>query len=285
MSGPRPSARRASRVGAAAPGSGAAARPDGPANAQPFAHAGAARPCLVLLPGTLCDAALFRAQVRDLRGRATVRCVDLHGLGAHAGQAGDWTDALLRELPPRFSLVGFSLGGLLALEILRRAPERVERLALVASNAEAATRRARRRGQAQQLAWRQGGGLAVVRRLLPLYLPVPRRRARHAPVIQRMARETPTAAALAQFDWAARRPDGHAVLAAHPAPLLVVSGADDRLCPRALQQRVVATRADAHWVELRRCGHFIPLEQPRQLSRLLAQWLAAPARGEPGDPA
>jgi pimeloyl-ACP methyl ester carboxylesterase len=239
----------------------------------------------VLIPGTLCDTALFGAQVRALRHQARVSCANLHCLGEGGRDVAEWAEALLRELPARFSLAGFSLGGLLALEILRRAPERVERLALIASNAEPATRRALRRGRAQRLSWRQGGGLAVVRRLLPSYLPVPRRRARHAPVIQHMARRTPTAAALAQFDWAARRPDGHAVLAAHPAPLLVVSGADDRLCPRPQQQRLVATRADAHWVELRRCGHFIPLECPRQLSRLLAQWLAAPPRGVSGDPA
>ena len=255
------------------------------------------RPWLVLIPGTLCDAALFQAQTRALRMHARVWCADLHGLGGSGrsggsggwgegnGAVGAWADALLRALPPRFSLGGFSLGGLLALELVRRAPERVERLALIASNAEAAGRKARHRGQAQRVGWQQGGAVALLRRLAPLYLPVPRRRAQHAPLIERMAGRTPTSAALAQFDWAARRPGGHTVLAAHPAPLLVVSGADDRLCPRAQQQRLHASRPDARWVELRRCGHFIPLERPWQLSRLLAQWLAAPARGEPGDPA
>lgn len=243
----------------------------------------AQRPCLVLIPGTLCDARLFAAQARALRAQARVWCADLQPLGD--GGVDAWAAALLRVLPPRFCLAGFSLGGLLALELLRRAPERIERLALIASNAEAAGPRARRRGQAQRRAWRQGGATAVLRGALPLYLPVARRRALHAAVIGAMAARTPTAAALAQFDWAACRPAGHAVLAAHTAPLLVVSAADDALCPRAQQQRLTAARADARWVELRRCGHFIPLERPRQLSRLLAQWLAAPARGVPGDPA
>jgi pimeloyl-ACP methyl ester carboxylesterase len=250
--------------------------------------ADACRPWLVLIPGTLCDAALFQAQTRALRMHARVWCADLHGLGGLGERSDDvrvWAEALLRVLPPRFSLAGFSLGGLLALELLRRAPERVERLALIASNAEAAGRKARHRGQAQRVGWQQGGAAALVRRLVPLYLPVSRRRAQHAPLIERMAGRTPTSAALAQFDWAARRPGGHTVLGAHPAPLLVVSAADDRLCPRAQQQRLHASRPDARWVELRRCGHFIPLERPRQLSRLLAQWLAAPPRGEPGDPA
>lgn len=144
-----------------------------------------ALPWLVLIPGTLCDRRLFAAQARALHGQARIWCVELDGLEADVGA---WAEQLLRRLPPRFSVAGFSLGGLLALELLRRAPTRVERLALVASNAEAGSRRAQ-------------------------------------------------------------------------------------------QQRLRATRPDARWIELRRCGHFIPLERPRQLSRLLAQWLAAPPRG------
>lgn len=247
-----------------------------PAREPARAEEACALPWLVLIPGTLCDRRLFAAQARALRGRARVWCVDLHGLEMEVGA---WAERLLQRLPPRFSLAGFSLGGLLALELLRRAPERVERLALVASNAEPGSRRARLRSRQQRATWRNGGARAVVDRLMPLYLPVPRQRARHAPLIHRMAGATPGAAARAQFDWAALRPSGHAAVAAHAAPLLVVSGADDRLCPRAQQQRLLATRPDARWLELRRCGHFIPLERPRPLSRLLAHWLAAPPRG------
>jgi len=239
-------------------------------------------PWLVMIPGTLCDRRLFAAQARALRDRARVWCVDLHGLERDVGA---WAEQLLQRLPPRFALAGFSLGGLLALELLRRAPARVERLALVASNAEPGSRRAQRRSREQRAAWQHGGAEGVVDRLLPAYLPVPRQRARHAPLIRRMARATPGAAARAQFDWAALRPSGHAALAAHAAPLLVVSGAADAFCPRAQQQRLRATRPDARWVELRRCGHFIPLERPRPLSRLLTHWLAAPPRGVFGDPA
>jgi pimeloyl-ACP methyl ester carboxylesterase len=240
------------------------------------AEKASALPWLVLIPGTLCDRRLFAAQARALRGRARVWCVELDRLEADVGA---WAEQMLRRLPRRFSVAGFSLGGLLALELLRRAPERVERLALVASNAEPGSRRAQRRSREQRAAWQHGSAAGLVDRLLPAYLRVPRQRARHAPLIRRMARATPGAAARAQFDWAAQRPSGHAALAAHAAPLLVVSGADDRLCPRAQQQRLRATRPDARWVELRRCGHFIPLERPRQLSRLLAHWLAAPPRG------
>ena len=234
------------------------------------------RPCLVLIPGTLCDRRLFEAQARALRTQARVIRVDLRRLDEGVDA---WAAALLHRLPLRFSLAGFSLGGLLALELLRRAPERVDRLALIASNAEPASRRAQVRRRAQRVLLERGGTAAVVRALLPSYLEVPRPRARHGGLIERMAQATPAESARAQFDWAASRPDGHAGLAAHTAPLLVVSGADDALCPRAQQQRLLATRPDARWLELRRCGHFIPLERPRQLSRLLAQWLAAPPRG------
>jgi pimeloyl-ACP methyl ester carboxylesterase len=263
--------------------------PAGPARARrtPGRGGGAAndlapeggRPHLVLIPGTLCDRRVFDAQAHALRGVARVWCAELRGLD----DVGRWAERLLRRLPPRFSLAGFSLGGLLALELLRRAPERVERLALIASNAEAGSRRASHRSRAQQARLQRGGTPAVARTLLPAYLPVPRRRARHAPLIRRMAADTPAAAARMQFDWAAQRPAGRALLAAHAAPLLIVSGADDRHCPRAQQQRLHATRPDARWLELRRCGHFIPLEQAAALGRALARWLALPPAPRPGD--
>ena len=96
------------------------------------------RPCLVLIAGTLCDARVFDRQVRCLRTRARIVVFDYRSLRGGA----DWLAAQTRHLPPRFSVAGFSLGGLWALELLRAMPERIERLAMIASNAEAGTQRA-----------------------------------------------------------------------------------------------------------------------------------------------
>ena len=232
------------------------------------------RPCLVLIPGTLCDARLFQHQVRRLRTRARIVVLDYRRLRAGA----DWLAAQTRHLPPRFSVAGFSLGGLWALELLRTMPERIERLAMIASNAEAGTRGARRRSRALWRLWRSEGAAHVARRLEPKYFHCASQRSKHDRLVRDMAQATPARAARAQFDWAAHRPAGHDVLAHSSAPLLVVSGARDGLCPRALQRRMLAARPDAQWVELRRCGHFVPLEAAAALSRWLEAWLARPPR-------
>ncbi len=80
------------------------------------------KPTLLLLPGTLCDARIFRHQCRALRDVADLRALDYAGLD----RSGVWLDRLLGELPEQFSIAGFSLGGLWALELLRRAPQRVQ---------------------------------------------------------------------------------------------------------------------------------------------------------------
>lgn len=230
------------------------------------------RPTLVLLPGTLCDSRLFRQTARRLRATARVIQPSLHGLERPA-QVPDWTARLLARLPTHFALGGFSLGGLLAIEMLRQAPQRVTGLAMIASNAEAASRIGQRRSVDLWRRWQAAGVTAVARSLKPRYFHHERQRCRHARLVRDMAKATPSAAARAQFEWAAQRPAGLPLLAASRVPMLVISGAADGLCPRALQRRIVQARPDARWIELPRCGHFVPLEAPSTLARALQRWL------------
>lgn len=232
-----------------------------------------------MIPGTLCDARLFEWQARRLREAASVVCVDWQ----HLKRLGDPVEALLRKLPPRFSLAGFSLGGLWAVQMLARAPERIERLALIASNAEAANRSSQRRSARLWRLWRSQGPAAVARECKPAYFHHVRQRKRHARLVHEMALNTPTPLAHAQFDWAARRPDGLKVLSQVVTPTLFVSGAHDRLCPRSLQLRMLAAAPFARWTEIPRCGHFLPLESPVRLSNLLRAWLAEPTQDLPGE--
>lgn len=238
------------------------------------------RPCLVLIPGTLCDQRLFAAQARALRAHARVVRRDYRGVRRMAQGA----EALARGLPARFFVAGFSLGGLWALELLRRMPERVQGLALIASNAEAASRRGRRRSAALWRRWHGQGPAAVARGLKPHYFHGERHRRRHARLVRDMALATPRPVARAQFEWAASRPGGLELLAAGRQPLLIISGAQDRLCPRQQQRRMVQARPDATWQELPRCGHFVPLEAPATTSRLLLRWLQRAATDPTGAP-
>jgi pimeloyl-ACP methyl ester carboxylesterase len=227
-------------------------------------------PCLLMLSGTLCDHRLFARQRRALRGKARMVVVDYAELGAPER----WIDTLLRRLPPRFSIAGFSLGGLWALELLRRAPQRIERLAMIASNAQPATQAGRRKSAWLRKMWLERGPAEVARHVKPAYFHHEAVRQRHAQLVRSMALRTPRRTALAQFAWAAQRPDGREALAAFQGPLLVVSGAKDKLCPPAWQRAMCTAQPHACWRELPRVGHFVPLEAGAQLNHALLRWMA-----------
>lgn len=227
------------------------------------------KPTLLLLPGTLCDGRVFSRLNWRLKEVANVQVADLH----HYRDTGALCSKLLGQLPERFSMAGFSLGGLLALEFLRRAPERVERIALIASNARAGSKAGRRKSKALKNLWHSAGPGRVSSHVLPNYFHHEIWREHHAKLVRDMAMSTPRSAAFAQLDWAAHRPDGHAVLAEFSGPVLVVSGAKDRLCPPPWQRALVEAQPQAHWIELPRVGHFVPLEAAASLGNALQGWM------------
>jgi len=238
------------------------------------------RTTLVMLPGTLCDHRLFGRQKRSLRSLHDVRLLDYRALQAANTQhaRARWVQRLLAGLPDSFSLAGFSLGGLWALEILRQAPDRVERLAMIASNAQGASPKGYRNSRIQRRLWRNRGAgpLAVMARGLPAYFHHAAACGRHLGLLRDMALSTAHRSALAQFSWAGRRPDGLQTLAEFTGPVLIVSGARDQLCPPRWQQAMQQANPAANWLELDRVGHFIPLEAPAALTGALHQWLRTP---------
>lgn len=239
----------------------------------PVSRPSSERPSLVLLPGTLCDERLFAPCLKRLRRALPhwdVRVIDFGGLEAGPST---WARRVWAGLPHQTCLLGFSLGGIAAVQLMREAPHRALAVALVASTAESGSRRGQMRARRQWGRWMSGGPAGVVRGLMPAYFSQGRSRARHASTLGRMADDTAGDLARAQFDWAARRAAGHEVLASHEAPLLIVSGQCDGLCPRPTQRRILRSRPDASWIEMRHAGHFLPLERPAALARHVACWL------------
>ena len=226
-------------------------------------------PTLVMIPGTLCDARIFWRPKRMLRGLAKVCVIDYGDMDRVEG----WAQRLLQRLPARFSVAGFSLGGLWALELLRLAPQRVERIALIASNAHGASPAGRRKSEGLRKLWHDRGPVEVARHVKAAYFHHAQCRRRHSAMVLDMARGTSRKAAFAEFDFAAKRPDGHAALAQFAGPLLLISGAQDRLCTSAMQRSMLLAQPAANWIELPRAGHFLPLEAPVRLGHALRNWM------------
>ena len=228
------------------------------------------RPALILLPGMPLDAALWDHQVRHLADVADPVVVELAECESIAAMA----DKVLAAAPDRFAVAGLSMGGYVALEILRRSPERVDRLALLDTNARADTAEATAtRREAVALA-RQGRYGQVIRATLPRLIH-PDRMADDGfvrSVLDQMERVGVDGYAREQ-EAIINRPDSRPGLAAIRCPTLVVCGRQDMLTPPALHEEMADAIPGARLVLVEDCGHLSAMEQPQAVTAVMRDWL------------
>ncbi|EME71433.1 hydrolase or acyltransferase [Paramagnetospirillum caucaseum] len=228
-------------------------------------------PVLVLLPGLLNDCRLWSRQVEALGGRGTVMVGDLTRDDTLGGMAARVLDAA----PGRFALAGLSMGGYVAMEIMRRAPERVERLALLDTTARPdLAEQTQRRKDAVELA-RSGGFDRIMPAMLPLLLhPDHLADAAVAGLAKDMARAVGAEAFARQQAAIMARPDSRDSLRAVSCPTLVLCGAEDTLTPPDRHDEMAALIPGARRVTVPHCGHLSPMEQPEAVSAELRRWLS-----------
>ncbi len=226
-------------------------------------------PTVLMLPGTLCDGRIFLKQQRALRGQAHLICASYSGMKDRTA----WLQTSLKRLPEKFYVAGFSLGGLLALELLRMAGHRIQGIALIASNAQPATMRTQRKSAMLRRMWLDRGPSVVAKHVKPAYFHHEAKRRQFETLVFDMALHTSKQSAFAEFAWAAERPSSLQTLRDYSGKVLAVSGAHDRLCPPAWQRAMLAAQPRMQWTEIARCGHFVPLEAPARLSSALIHWI------------
>ncbi|CAN5513403.1 hypothetical protein BH10PSE4_BH10PSE4_35610 [soil metagenome] len=225
---------------------------------------------LLLLPGTLCDARVFAPLIERL-DHPDARVVSMTG--------GDSANALARRIlsgaPERFALLGFSLGGIVALEIAALAPERVTGLALIATNPHADQPDNAGHRRAQVEAARSGDLQGLVGQLWPRYVASARLDdAVLRGLILDMARAVGPDAFADQAEVAISRADSLSRLPALAVPALVLCGADDVICPPALHRQIAEAAPDATLTILPDAGHFVLLEAPDAAAAAVTEWLA-----------
>lgn len=228
------------------------------------------RPVLILLPGLLNDAALWRHQVETLADMADVRVADLTRDESMGGMA----RRVLDEAPDSFALAGLSMGGYVAQEILRQAPERIERLALFDTSclADSPEQTARRREFIEMT--RHGQFRGVTSRLLPALIHDGRLGDEELTgTVMTMAERVGKEAFIRQQTAIMHRPDGTRDLGSITCPTLVACGRQDQLTPPALHREMAGRIPKASLVVIEDCGHLAPLERPRAVSALMRYWL------------
>jgi pimeloyl-ACP methyl ester carboxylesterase len=225
---------------------------------------------LVLLPGLLCDRELWRRQIESLGDVASPWVADLTLDDNMAAMA----RRVLAAAPPVFALAGLSMGGYCALEIMRQAPARVTRLALLDTGARADSpeQTARRRGLIELA--EKGDFKGVTPRLLPLFLHPDRLKdAELTGRVTAMAHRVGKDAFLRQQKAIMGRIDSRPYLARIACPTLLLCGRQDQLTPPALLEEMAAPIPGALLEVIEDCGHLSTMERPDAVDAALRIWL------------
>lgn len=226
---------------------------------------------LVLLPGLLCDAALWAAQAAALADVAEISIADL----TRAESLAEMARQVLDGAPPRFALAGLSMGGYLAFEIMRAAPQRVTRLALLDTSARPDTpERAQQRRDFIRLA-RSGGFRGLTPRLLPQWVHADRMKdPAFVEAVTSMTLRVGRDAFIRQQTAILGRPDSRPGLSRIRVPALVLCGRQDLATPVEVAREIAADIDDARLVIVEECGHLAPMEKPAEVEAAMRLWLA-----------
>lgn len=227
-------------------------------------------PTVVFVHGLTDDSQMWTHQVERLTDCARPVTVDL----LEPETVGDAADLILGAVDGPFALAGFSMGGYVAFEVLRRAPDRVAKLALLSTSARADTPE-RAANRVEQITLAQSGGYEdLLDELLPLCVHASRT---EDPTLMgelhTMARRVGAEAYVRQQRIIQSRPDNRDDLAAIRCPTLVVCGRDDTITPPDVSHEMAAGIPGARLALIDDCGHYASMERPYAVTSLLQQWL------------
>ncbi len=226
---------------------------------------------ILLVPGLLCTARLYSEQVAALWSLGPVTVAD------HTRD--DSMNAIARRIlstaPPRFALAGLSMGGYIALTIVRLAPERVVRLALLDTSARPDVPQQTER-RLSQIALAESGKLGEVSQALwPLFVHRDRQQDQSLKqAVLGMAEQTGAEAFVRQQKAIMGRPDARPLLAAIKCPTLMLVGDGDVLTPPALAEEIVAGIPGSRLAVIPDSGHLSTMERPEAVNRALVAWMA-----------
>jgi pimeloyl-ACP methyl ester carboxylesterase len=225
---------------------------------------------IFLLSGLLCDDEVWQGQVPDLSRDYDVRVASFAGFDSIGAMAAHVLDAA----PERFSLVGHSMGGRVALEVYRRAPERIERLALLDTGYEPVGQ-----GEAERRAVLVGKALAEGVAAIaetwgrPMIAPCNQESTDVLERVLRMVGRMSGEIYAGQTRALLNRPDATPVLATIACPTLVLCGAQDGWSPPDRHERMAALIKGAWLRVIDDCGHMCTMERPNEVTAALREWM------------
>ena len=225
---------------------------------------------LVLLPGLMCDERLFAPQVQEFSKQHDILIGDITGRETIEAIASD----VLKKVPDKFCLAGLSMGGIVAMEIVRQAPERVEKLALMDTSPLAELDEIKERRNNQIAKVLSGDLISVMQdELKPFYVADVSNNIEILSICTDMAMKLGPQVFKRQSLALQSRPDQQATLPKIGVSTLVLCGEHDQLCSVAKHQLMHSLIPNSTLVVIKDAGHLTTLEQPKQVNRAISEWL------------
>ena len=225
---------------------------------------------LILLPGMMCDGRMYASQISALEDLTECRVGNIGG----ANNMVDIAAQVLAQAPEKFALAGLSMGGIVAMEIIRQAPERVTRLALMDTNPCSEEEAVKITRQPQINAVLAGRLEPLLRDIMvPQYFATQEAQSQFNQLCVDMALDLGEEVFVRQSLALKNRRDQRETLALFDKPCLVLMGEADEICPLERHECMVALLSNVAFVKIHNAGHIPTLEQPAATNAALRQWM------------
>ena len=225
---------------------------------------------LVMVPGMMCDERIFSPQIEALSQNLEVTIADISNFSSVRELASD----VLKKAPKKFSLLGHSMGGIVAMEIYSQEPNRIEKLILMDTNPKAELDEVKLKREPQIREVNKGKLLEVMRdEMKPNYLAESENKRCVLNVCMDMALTLGPDVFINQSRALQSRLDQQNTIQSIKIPVLIVCGSEDKLCPVERHEMMHNMITDSDLKIINNAGHMPTLEQPRETTEVIKEWL------------
>ena len=223
-----------------------------------------------MVPGMMCDERIFSPQIEELSKNLEVTVADISSFPTVRELASD----LLKKAPKSFSLLGHSMGGIVAMEIYSQEPNRIEKLILMDTNPKAELDEVKLKREPQIKDVREGKLLEVMRdEMKPNYLAESENKSSVLDVCMDMALSLGPDVFISQSRALQKRADQLNTIQSMNIPVLIMCGSEDKLCTVERHEMMHNMISDSDLKIINNAGHMPTLEQPRETTEVLNEWL------------
>ena len=224
---------------------------------------------IVLIPGALATPDFWHHQEHHLKGKMRI-----HHASDFPGQSiAEMADKIIGNLPEKFSLIGFSLGGYIALELIRQIPHRIEKLILINAAAKAVCERGQIERERSLDLINKGKFDFLVNLIFKNSIHDKKKYHELLSLLKAMAQKIGAERYMHQLTAILNKPDQTELLATIQCPTLLIASLEDNVMPIERSEHMATHIKDSKLVYIENCGHMAPLEQPDAINQILSGWL------------